>query len=152
LIHNADGTWNTSRVQGLAAPSLSSESSTPPSLIIRPLHQAGNVISVRQFTNNAFNHHHGMQAEERFGLNADPDGDDFVNELTTADLTAISMFQATMAVPGRVIPNDRAVERANLLGEAIFHKVGCASCHATLSLTSNNNPGLPGKPGWIYFE
>jgi hypothetical protein len=152
LTHNADGTWNTSHVQGLAAPSLSTKGATPPSLIIRPLHQVGNVISIRQFSNNAFNHHHGMQAEERFGLGTDPDGDGFTNELTVADLTAVSLFQATLAVPGRVIPNDPAVERANLMGEAVFNKIGCATCHAALSLTSNNNPGLPGQPGWIYFE
>lgn len=92
LMHNADGTWDTSHVQGLAAPSPSSKGITPPSLIIRPLHQAGNVISIRQFSNNAFNHHHGMQSEERFGLNTDADGDGVVNELTVADLTAVSLF------------------------------------------------------------
>ncbi|HZC81831.1 MAG TPA: di-heme oxidoredictase family protein, partial [Nitrospiraceae bacterium] len=149
LTHKTDGTWNTSQVQGLAAPSLSG---ALPSLIIRPLHQSGNVVSIRQFSNNAFNHHHGMQSEERFGLGTDPDGDGFKNELTAADLTAVSMFQATLAVPGRVIPNDPAVERANLMGEAVFDRIGCATCHATLPLTSSNNPGLPGKPGWIYFE
>ncbi len=152
LMHIADGTWNISRVQGLAAPSLSTKGTTPPSLIIRPLHQVGNVISIRQFSNNAFNHHHGMQSEERFGLNADPDGDGFTNELTVADLTAVSMYQATLSVPGRVIPNDPAVEQANLMGEAVFNKIGCATCHATLPLTSRNNPGLAGQPGWIYFE
>lgn len=152
LTHNAAGTWNTSQVVGLAAPSVSSNGITPPSLIIRPLHQVGNVISLRQFSNNAFNHHHGMQAEERFGLNTDPDGDGVTNELTVADLTAVSMFQATLAVPGRVIPHDPAVERANLKGEAAFNQIGCATCHATLSLTANNNPGLPGQPGWMYFE
>ena len=152
LTHNPDDTWDTSRVQGLAAPSLSSAGTTPPSLIIRPLHQVGNIVSIRQFSNNAFNHHHGMQAEERFGLDTDPDGDGFVNELTVADLTAVSVFQATLPVPGRIIPNDRAVERANLIGEALFNKIGCATCHATLPLTRDNNPGLPGRPGWIYFE
>jgi hypothetical protein len=152
LTHKADGTWNTSQVQGLAAPSLSSMGTAPPSLIIRPLHQAGNVVSIRQFSNNAFNHHHGMQSEERFGLGTDPDGDGVKNELTVADLTAVSMFQATLAVPGRVIPNNPAIERANLLGEALFDKIGCATCHTTLALSSNNNPGLPGQPGWIYFE
>ena len=152
LTRNGDGTWNTSQVKGLAAPSLSSKGTTPPSLIIRPLHQVGNVVSIRQFSNTAFNHHHGMQSEERFGLGADPDGDAFVNELTTADLTAVSLYQATLAVPGRIIPNDPAVEQANLAGEALFNKIGCATCHATLPLTSNNNPGLAGKPGWIYFE
>lgn len=152
LTHNGDGSWNTSKVQGLAAPSLSSSGTIPPSLIIRPLHQVGNVISLRQFSNNAFNHHHGMQSEERFGLNADPDGDGVTNELTTADLTAVSMYQATLAVPGRVIANDPAVERANLIGESVFNKIGCATCHATLPLTSNNNPGLPGQASWMYFE
>jgi hypothetical protein len=152
LTHSGDGAWNTSQVKGLAAPSLSSNGTTPPSLIIRPLHQVGNVVSIRQFSNNAFNHHHGMQSEERFGLGADPDGDAFVNELTTADLTAVSLYQATLAVPGRVIPNDPAVEQANLAGEALFNQIGCATCHATLPLTSNNNPGLAGKPAWIYSE
>jgi hypothetical protein len=51
-----------------------------------------------------------------------------------------------------VIPNDPAAERANLVGEALFNRIGCATCHATLPLTPNNNPGLPGQPGWIYFE
>src|SRR6266851_4892090 len=152
LTRNANGSWDTSQVDGLAAPSLSKNGALP-SLIIRPLHQVGNVISIRQFSNNAFNHHHGMQSEERFGLGEDPDGDKFTNELTTADLTAVSMFQATLAVPGRVIPNDPAVERANLLGEAVFDQIGCNSCHIdALPLTAGNNPGLPGQPGWIYFE
>jgi hypothetical protein len=149
LTHKADGTWDTSKVEGLAAPSLGG---AKPSLVIRPLHQVGNVVSLRQFSTNAFNHHHGMQAEERFGLNEDPDGDGVTNELTTADLTAVSLFQATLPVPGRVIPNDPALEQANMRGEALFDKIGCATCHATLPLTSDNNPGLPGKPGWIYFE
>src|SRR5436190_12359231 len=152
LTHNGDGTWDVAQVEGLAAPSLSTKGSIPPSLIIRPLHQVGNVISIRQFSDNAFNHHHGMQAEERFGLSTDPDGDGRANELTTADLTAVSVFQATLPVPGRVIPNDPAVERANLMGESVFNTIGCTACHASLPLTSHNNPGLPGQPGWIYFE
>ena len=150
LAHNPDGSWDISKVQGLAAPSLGG---ALPSLIIRPLHQVGNVISIRQFSNNAFNHHHGMQSEERFGLNADPDGDGVVNELTVADLTAASLYQATLAVPGRVIANDPAIERAVLRGEHLFDKIGCNTCHIdALPLTADNNPGLRGQPGWIYFE
>ena len=38
-----------------------------------PFHQAGAVVSLRQFTNNAFTHHHGMQSEERFGVGIDED-------------------------------------------------------------------------------
>ena len=152
LTHNVDGTWDVSKIEGLAAPSLTTKGGNAPSLIIRPFHQASNIVSLRQFSTNAFNHHHGMQAEERFGLGTDPDGDGFVNELTVADLTAVSIYQATLPVPGRVIPNNPAVERANIVGERIFNRIGCASCHATLPLTSANNPGLRGQPGWVYFE
>src|SRR5712692_3031381 len=61
LSRRMDGTWDTSGVQGLPAPSLASaDASHPPSLIIMPFHQAGAVISLRQFTNNAFPQHHGM--------------------------------------------------------------------------------------------
>src|SRR5215470_8146332 len=129
LTHNGDGTWNVSRVQGLAAPSLSTTGTAPPSLIIRPLHQAGNVISLRQFSNNAFNHHHGIQSEERFGVGVDADGDGFVNELTRADVTAATVFQATLPVPGQVIPNDPEIEAAVATGKKAFVSIGCSSCH-----------------------
>ncbi|MDA1185713.1 MAG: thiol oxidoreductase [Acidobacteria bacterium] len=124
------GDWVTTGVEGLAAPSLATTGpADPPNLIVRPFHQAGNVVSIRQFTNNAFNHHHGIQSTERFGDYVDPDNDGFVNEITRADITAVTIFQATMAVPGRVIPNDPDVEAAVLVGESRFGQVGCASCH-----------------------
>ena len=145
LIHNTDGSWNTSQVQGICALSLvSSGPDHPPTLVISPFAQGSNVVSIRQFTNNAMNHHHGIQTEERFGLNADPDGDGVTNELTTADMTAISLFQAAMAVPGQMIPTDRAVERAVWEGQQLFDQIGCNSCHLdALPLTRN---------GWIYTE
>ncbi len=130
LSRRADGTWDTSAVEGLAPESLASDGpGDPPSLIIRPFHQVGAVVSLREFTTNAFNQHHGMQAEERFGKGMDPDGDGFTNELTRADLTAISVWQATLPAPGRVIPRNRAIEDAVLAGEATFSRIGCADCH-----------------------
>jgi hypothetical protein len=140
-----DGRWITSAVQGVAAPSLvTSGPASPPSLILRPFHQAGNVVSLRQFSNNAFNHHHGIQSTERFGIGTDPDGDGFVNEMTRADVTAVSIFQATMAVPGRVIPNDREIEEAVLVGERRFASIGCTTCHI---------PALPlDRRGWMFSE
>lgn len=144
IKHNSDGTWDTSKVEGLPAPSVKTTGVMAPSLLILPYHQAGAVVSIRQFTNNAMNHHHGMQSEERFGLNVDADGDGVVNELTTADLTAISIFQATLPVPGRVIPNDPEVETAIGLGEQLFDQIGCNKCHVdALPLTNG---------GWIYSE
>lgn len=145
IARRGDGTWMTTGVQGLSAPSLAtSGASNPPSLIVRPFHQAGNVVSLRQFTNNALNHHHGMQPTERFGSGTDPDGDGVENELTRADVTALSVFQATMAVPGRVIPNDPEIETAVLIGEKRFEQVGCAACHV---------PALPlDREGWLFTE
>lgn len=145
LSRRGDGRWDVSEVEGLVAPSLESTGpADPPSLIIRPFHQASRVISLRQFTSNAYNHHHGIQASERFGDGADADGDGFADELTRADVTAVSLFQAVMAVPGRVIPNDPRIESAVRLGEQLFDHIGCASCHV---------PSLPlERFGWLYSE
>ncbi|HKF68687.1 MAG TPA: di-heme oxidoredictase family protein [Vicinamibacterales bacterium] len=145
IARRADGTWDVSRIAGIPAPSLQTTgANAPPSLIIRPFHQAGNVISLRQFTNNAYNHHHGIQSEERFGAGVDADGDGFVNELTRADVTAVTLFQATMAVPGRVISRDHDVREAVIQGEQKFGDIGCTSCHV---------PKLPlTAQGWIFSE
>src|SRR5207237_8472208 len=79
-------------------------------LIIKPFHQAGVVRSLREFTVNAFNHHHGMQAEERFdrnpatGFDPDFDEDGVSRELTIGDVTAATLFQAALSTPGRRLP------------------------------------------------
>lgn len=145
IARDAAGNWDTAGVEGLPAPSLATTGpDDPPNLIIRPFHQAGAVVSIRQFTNNAFNHHHGIQSTERFGVDTDPDGDGFVNELTRADVTASAIHQATLAVPGRVIPNDREIEKAVWVGEKLFDRIGCAECHI---------PNLPlDDRGWVYTE
>jgi cytochrome c peroxidase len=145
LTFGRNGLWDTSKVEGLGRLSLlGTDSHNPPSLVVRPWHQASNVVSLREFTNTAFNHHHGIQSVERFGLETDPDGDGVMNELSKDDVTAVAVFQATLQVPGRVIPRDPEIERAVLHGEQTFEKVGCASCHI---------PKLPlDKRGWIYSE
>lgn len=145
LARAMDGSWITSGVTGLPSSSLgSSGPANPPNLIIKPFHQAGAVISLRQFSNNAFNHHHGIQTTERFGAGVDPDGDAFIDEMTRADVTAVSILQAQLAVPGRVIPRDHEIEQAVLLGEVRFASIGCANCHV---------PALPlDNGGWIFTE
>ena len=118
LARRRDGTWITERVEGLPPQSLDSTSTAPtPSLIIRPWHQSASAVSLREFTNKAYNRHHGIQTSERFGVDTDPDGDGVTNEMTRADVTAVTLFQATLPVPGRVIPNDPDVERAIATGE-----------------------------------
>jgi hypothetical protein len=145
LERRTDGSWDTSQVEGLARPSVSSAAADhPPSLIIRPFHQAAAVISLREFTNNAFNHHHGIQTVERFGDGTDPDGDGFTDEMSRAEVTAVTLFQATLPVPGRVIPRVRAIEDAVESGEQRFVDIGCAECHI---------PALPLDDwGWYFSE
>ena len=145
LTRRPDATWDSSRVEGL--PRMSIIAPTPvdrPTLVIRPWHQSGSVVSLREFSNNAFNHHHGIQTTERFGRDTDLDQDGYRNEMTRADVTAVSLYQAALAVPGRVIARDPEIERAVWAGEQAFTRIGCARCHI---------PDLPlDKQGWIYSE
>ena len=144
IIHRLDGSWDVSQTEGLPANTLVASGTNRPSLIVCPFHQAGRVISLREFSNNAFVQHHGIESTERFGLGTDPDGDGHSNEMTRADVTAVSVFQATLSVPGRVIPNDPDIENAVLIGEAKFMAVQCGVCH---------QPSLPlDHDGWIFTE
>jgi cytochrome c peroxidase len=106
-------------------------------LVIRPFHQKGVVPSVRQFTVNAFNHHHGMQASERYGDGVDFDKDGVADELTRGDITAVTVFQTSLEVPGQVIPRDAVVEQAIRAGEALFTQIGCATCHVPALIVNN---------------
>jgi hypothetical protein len=85
-----------------------------------------------------------MQPTERVGRDVDPDGDGFYNELTRADITAVTVFQATLPVPGQVLPADPRLRRAIEGGAALFETIGCADCHV---------PALPlVDQGWIFTE
>ncbi len=121
IAHRLDGSWDTSHVMGLPPESIKSSGlDDPPGLVILLFVQSGNVVSLRVFTNNAFNQHHGIQSEGRFGINVDADGDDLVNELTRADVTAVTLFQARLPVPRRVVNIDPYVEAAIVNGEKLF--------------------------------
>jgi len=98
-------------------------------LIVKPFHQKGAVVSVREFTNNAMNHHHGMQPVERFGEGTDPDLDGVTDELTVGDITAATIFQAALHAPVRARPKEEARRDAAERGEAEFEQIGCGSCH-----------------------
>ena len=129
ITANPDGTLDTSGVEGVDS-----------DLIIKPFHQKGVVSSVRVFTVNAFNHHHGMEAVERFGFGQkdnkgniigthDFDEDGVPDELTVGDITAATLFQVAMNIPGRVVANDLERRLAAERGEEQFSTIGCADCH-----------------------
>jgi hypothetical protein len=118
----SDGSVDTSQIKGVDT-----------DLIVKPFHQAGVVISLRQFTVNAFNHHHGLQAEERFDLDpakgVDFDEDNMTREMTIGDVTAATLYQAALGVPGQVLPRDPVKQAEVALGQQRFGEIGCANCH-----------------------
>ncbi|MFC3031128.1 di-heme oxidoredictase family protein [Pseudoalteromonas fenneropenaei] len=104
-------------------------------LMVRPFNQSGNIATLRHFSVDAMNHHHGMQAEERFDLNPgkgfdkDHDEDGVERELSIGDITALTVYQATLPVPQQVLPHSRKKRQAVLLGAKKFNDIGCNSCH-----------------------
>lgn len=98
-------------------------------LIVKPFHQKGAVVSLREFSNNAMNHHHGMQSVERFGAGTDPDNDGVVDELTVGDITAVTLFQAALPAPRPVQGVSAASRKAAGRGASVFTEIGCGRCH-----------------------
>jgi hypothetical protein len=148
ITANPNGSVDTSKIRGIDS-----------DLIIKPFHQKGVVNSVRVFTVNAYNHHHGMEAVERFGVGQkdnkgnvittnDFDEDGVPDELSVGDITAATIFQVAMNIPGRVLANDSARRAAAGRGETRFADIGCTDCHKpSLSLNtrffSEPNPFNP---------
>ena len=110
-------------------------------LIVRPFSRKGVFTSLRQFTINALNIHHGMEAVERFGVRW-TGSHDFAesgvpDSITAGDVSALVAFQATLPPPAvkTDLPDDWRY--AADVGAKTFKDIGCASCHIeTLPLKS----------------
>ena len=118
-----DGTVDTSGVEGVS-----------PDLVIRPFGRKGQNKSLRHFSIQAFNRHHGMQPVEALEQldppfsDPDPDQDGVSDELTVGDITAVMVFLAGLPIPERAnLPQPQKGEAAR--GEQLFGQVGCAGCH-----------------------
>ncbi len=102
-------------------------------LVVRPFSQKGVFTSIRQFTINAMNAHHGIQAVERFGRRwtgtDDFDEDKKPDELGEGDVSAVTLFQAELAPPGRRTDLPQNWKAAAAAGEKSFDDLGCAACH-----------------------
>lgn len=125
-----DGSVDTAEIEGVAK-----------DLVIRTWSQKGTNISMREFTISALNHHHGMQAEERYGMKEtgtrDFDQDFVIDELTVGDITALIVYQAVLAPPQQVVPEAIEFKAAVERGETLFTEIGCASCHVTEMVLNN---------------
>ncbi|MBN9672638.1 di-heme oxidoredictase family protein [Roseibium aggregatum] len=102
-------------------------------LTLRPFSQKGVFASLRQFTVNAMNDHHGIQAGERFGAvwtgSDDYDGDGYPDEMSPGQISALVAWQATLPAPGRKPDLPGIWQDAAREGEALFGEIGCAACH-----------------------
>lgn len=148
IVASPDGTYDAAGIDGV-----------DPDLVIKPFGAKGVVTSLREFTVNALNQHHGMQAVERFGWERtglrDFDDDGVELEFSVGQTTALVLFQASLEAPLQQLPAAAAERRAVLEGRQLFVEVGCGECHVpVLPLNSRvftepnpfNRPGnlLPG--------
>jgi hypothetical protein len=112
-------------------------------LIIKPFHQKGAVVSLREFSNNAMNHHHGMQPEERFAEGVDADQDGVRGELTVGDITAVTIYQAALPAPRVTWPDEPQRRYAMFVGRWLFSAVGCGGCHKPALILESRNFSEP---------
>lgn len=117
-------------------------------LVIRPLSQKGVMTSLRQFTINAMNDHHGMQSVERWGARwtgeEDFDEDGMKNEMSSADISALVAWQASLPAPLQTIPENKQWQKLSATGARAFNDFGCTECHRTslpLKSLSFQDPG-----------
>ncbi len=130
VVVHPDGLVDTRNLQGIDT-----------DLVIRPFSHKGVMTSLRQFTINALNQHHGMQASERFGARwtgtTDFDEDNIVDEISPGDVSALVAWQATLAPPSTATPPSPDWQAAATRGDALFSMLECDSCHRrALPLTS----------------
>ncbi len=102
-------------------------------LVVRPFSQKGVMTSIRQFTINALNQHHGMEADERFGRRwtgtRDFDRDGVDDEMSEGDVSALVAWQAGLKPPVEKTPADPVWKEAASTGKTLFASLGCAECH-----------------------
>lgn len=145
LTVSPDGMLDTSRIDGI-----------DPDLVVRPFSQKGVFPSLRNFTVNVLNAHHGMEADERFSFamtgEADFDGDGVINEVAPGLVSALVAWQASLPAPTPV-PFDNPDWQAEAeKGEDLFASTGCAACHvAALPLKSPifSDPGPDDTAGTL---
>lgn len=127
-----DGSLNYDKVEGIDL-----------DLVVKPFGSKGVAVSLREFTNFALNHHHGIQPTERFGWTRtgirDFDSDGVEDEFNTGQVTALTLFQAALRPPTRrraiADPIDKSLQHR---GEVVFSEIGCSQCHRpTLPLKTN---------------
>lgn len=143
LTARPDGTYDASELEGV-----------DPDLVVKPFGFKGISISLREFTINSLNQHHGIQAVERFGWERtgmrDFDEDGVETEFTIGQVSALTLFQASLPAPRQGIPPDPVKRKIIDHGGELFSAIGCSRCHVpTLPLRSHffSEPNPFNRPG-----
>jgi hypothetical protein len=120
------GVVDTSEIEGVGS-----------DLVVRPFGRKGCCSTVRDFDIGALAFHHGMQpAEVADPSNPDPDGDGVGDEILVGELSALVIFEASLAKPTMTSLNDNAAR-----GQELFKEFGCAICH--VPTLDTNRTALP---------
>jgi hypothetical protein len=136
-----DGTIDTSEVEGISH-----------DLFLRPFVSVGAFPNLRTIVVGAMEQHHGVEAEEGFGL--DDDGDGVERELTVGDVTSAAVFMAALNVPTQVLPRNGQRRRAAIRGRGTFEAIGCGECHTPTMLIDNPvfTQSAPGTDHEVSFD
>lgn len=129
-------------------------------LVVRPFGHKGSFSTLRDVVEDALLVHHGLQTshlvaslprlEAKLGPYAgdDPDGDGVVDEVTEAQLSALTAFIAMTEVPIEDVPNSPLVSVSMLAeGRTRFESIGCASCHVPVTELVSTRWELPSRSG-----
>ncbi len=145
IVVRPDGSYDTSRLEGV-----------DPDLVVKPFGAKGVAISLREFTINALNHHHGIQAIERFGWEQtgqhDFDSDGVDVEFTVGQVSALVLFQASLPAAGRSPSFISKYQAETERGGQLFKTIGCSNCHVPflrLSTSHFSEPNPYNRPGNI---
>jgi hypothetical protein len=124
-----------------------------PDLVVRPFGWKGTAATIHEMVTEATALHFGVETEDaalHAAASADPLelADSVAAELTTGQLTALSVYVASLELP-IMTPHEAPVDRADpagpvqpylvdewVRGREVFDTLGCASCHVpSLPLT-----------------
>lgn len=143
IVIRRDGTFDQSRLEGV-----------DDDLAVKPFGVKGIAISLREFSIAALNQHHGIQATERFGWERtgrhDFDEDGVENEFSVSQVSALTLFQASLPPLSRTIPTNTAQREEWETGQTLFQDAGCAGCHTPflkLEAREFSEPNPFNRPG-----
>jgi len=144
-----NGQFDTTQVIGINA-----DPDSPNFLVVQPFGRKGDNKTTRTFDSGAIRFHMGMQPVEflnEFPLLDDNDGVD--NEISIGEMSALSIFQATLERPKQDKLNKEASN-----GQLWFNAIGCTACHVPKLETDSKKlpfsfPEIARDPDAnVYFE